>query len=82
MFRQEEGFVTITTNYDNIWTNSMHQLAEVLPVTERTIQRYFLKQHFNRAVSDDLRIYNKFILQIAIKYTVYAQIPKLKLRDN
>jgi putative toxin-antitoxin system antitoxin component (TIGR02293 family) len=33
---------------------SIHQLSEVLPVTERTIQRYALKKHFNRAVSEHI----------------------------
>jgi putative toxin-antitoxin system antitoxin component (TIGR02293 family) len=33
---------------------SLHQLAEVLPVTERTIQRYALKKHFNRVVSEQI----------------------------
>lgn len=33
---------------------SVHQLAEVLPVTERTIQRYALKKHFNRVVSEQI----------------------------
>jgi len=33
---------------------SIHQLAEVLPVTERTIQRYTPKKHFNRAVSEQI----------------------------
>ncbi len=37
---------------------SMNQIAQLLPVTERTIQRYTLKKHFNRAVSEQ-------ILQIA-----------------
>lgn len=37
---------------------SMRQMAELLPVTERTIQRYTPKRHFNRAVSEQ-------ILQIA-----------------
>ncbi len=36
------------------WSFSIHQLAEVLPVTERTIQRYTLKKHFNRAVSEQI----------------------------
>ncbi len=33
---------------------SLHQLAQVLPVTERTIQRYALKKHFNRVVSEQI----------------------------
>jgi putative toxin-antitoxin system antitoxin component (TIGR02293 family) len=37
---------------------SMNQIAELLPITERTIQRYTPSQHFNRAVSEQ-------ILQIA-----------------
>ncbi|MCP5007516.1 MAG: DUF2384 domain-containing protein [Planctomycetes bacterium] len=37
---------------------SMNQMARLLPVTERTIQRYTLKKHFNRVVSEH-------ILQIA-----------------
>jgi len=37
---------------------SMSQMAELLPVTERTIQRYAPKEHFNRVVSEQ-------ILQIA-----------------
>jgi len=37
---------------------SMKQMAALLPVTERTIQRYTPKKHFNRAVSEQ-------ILQIA-----------------
>ncbi len=37
---------------------SMNQMAQLLPVTERTIQRYTLKKHFNRVVSEQ-------ILQIA-----------------
>ncbi len=37
---------------------SMNQMAQLLPVTERTIQRYALKKHFNRVVSEQ-------ILQIA-----------------
>ena len=37
---------------------SMSQMAELLPVTERTIQRYAPNEHFNRVVSEQ-------ILQIA-----------------
>ncbi len=37
---------------------SMNQMAQLLPVTERTIQRYTSKKHFNRVVSEQ-------ILQIA-----------------
>ncbi len=37
---------------------SMNQIAELLPITERTLQRYTQSQHFNRAVSEQ-------ILQIA-----------------
>jgi putative toxin-antitoxin system antitoxin component (TIGR02293 family) len=37
---------------------SMNQLAELLPITERTLQRYTRSQHFNRVVSEQ-------ILQIA-----------------
>lgn len=37
---------------------TMSQMAAVLPVTERTIQRYAPKKHFNRVVSEQ-------ILQIA-----------------
>lgn len=37
---------------------SMNQMARLLPVTERTIQRYALKKHFNRVISEQ-------ILQIA-----------------
>lgn len=37
---------------------SMNQIAALLPITERTIQRYNRSQHFNRAVSEQ-------ILQIA-----------------
>lgn len=37
---------------------SMNQIAQLLPVTERTIQRYTSKKHFNRVVSEQ-------ILQIA-----------------
>jgi putative toxin-antitoxin system antitoxin component (TIGR02293 family) len=37
---------------------SMNQIAELLPITERTLQRYTRSQHFNRAVSEQ-------ILQIA-----------------
>lgn len=37
---------------------SMNQIAELLPITERTLQRYTRGQHFNRAVSEQ-------ILQIA-----------------
>jgi putative toxin-antitoxin system antitoxin component (TIGR02293 family) len=37
---------------------SMNQIAELLPITERTIQRYNRSQHFNQAVSEQ-------ILQIA-----------------
>ena len=33
---------------------SLHQLAAVLPVTERTIQRYAPKKHFNRVVSEQI----------------------------
>jgi len=36
------------------WSLSIHQIAEVLPVTERTIQRYTPKKHFNRAVSEQI----------------------------
>lgn len=36
------------------WSFSIHQLAEVLPVTERTIQRYTPKKHFNRSVSEQI----------------------------
>jgi putative toxin-antitoxin system antitoxin component (TIGR02293 family) len=31
---------------------SLNQLAKILPVTERTIQRYSLKQHFSPVVSE------------------------------
>jgi putative toxin-antitoxin system antitoxin component (TIGR02293 family) len=37
---------------------SMNQIAALLPITERTIQRYNRSQHFNQAVSEQ-------ILQIA-----------------
>jgi putative toxin-antitoxin system antitoxin component (TIGR02293 family) len=37
---------------------TMSQMAALLPVTERTIQRYARKKHFNRVVSEQ-------ILQIA-----------------
>lgn len=37
---------------------SMNQIAALLPITERTLQRYTQSQHFNRAVSEQ-------ILQIA-----------------
>ena len=37
---------------------SMNQIAELLPITGRTLQRYTRSQHFNRAVSEQ-------ILQIA-----------------
>jgi len=37
---------------------SMSQMAELLPVTERTLQRYAPNEHFNRVVSEQ-------ILQIA-----------------
>ena len=37
---------------------STHQIAQLLPVTERTIQRYTQEKHFNRVVSEH-------ILQIA-----------------
>ena len=33
---------------------SMGQMAELLPVTKRTIQRYTLKKHFNRVVSEQI----------------------------
>lgn len=33
---------------------SMRQLANFLPVTERTIQRYAPKKHFNRVVSEQV----------------------------
>ena len=36
------------------WSFTLHQLSEVLPVTERTIQRYTPKKHFNRAVSEQI----------------------------
>ncbi len=36
----------------------MDQIAELLPISERTIQRYARSQHFNRVVSEQ-------ILQIA-----------------
>ena len=42
----------------NYLSFSMRQMAELLPVTERTIQRYTPKKHFNRVVSEQ-------ILQIA-----------------
>ncbi|MCP4265849.1 MAG: hypothetical protein GY777_09785 [Candidatus Brocadiaceae bacterium] len=42
----------------NYLSFSMNQIAQLLPVTERTIQRYTLEKHFNRAVSEQ-------ILQIA-----------------
>ena len=33
---------------------SMNQMAKLLPVTERTIQRYTPKRHFNRVVSEQI----------------------------
>jgi putative toxin-antitoxin system antitoxin component (TIGR02293 family) len=33
---------------------TMSQMAEVLPVTERTIQRYSLKRRFNKVVSEHI----------------------------
>ena len=33
---------------------SWKQLADILPVTERTLQRYTLQQHFNQAVSEQV----------------------------
>lgn len=33
---------------------SMSQMAELLPVTERTIQRYTSEKHFNRVVSEQI----------------------------
>lgn len=33
---------------------SMTQMAELLPVTERTVQRYGPKDHFNRVVSEQI----------------------------
>jgi putative toxin-antitoxin system antitoxin component (TIGR02293 family) len=42
-------------NYLNL---SMSQMAKLIAITERTIQRYSLKEHFNRVVSEQ-------ILQIA-----------------
>jgi len=33
---------------------SMSQMAELLPVTERTIQRYASNEHFNRVVSEQI----------------------------
>ena len=37
---------------------SITQMAKLIPITERTIQRYALKKHFNRVISEQ-------ILQIA-----------------
>ncbi|UCH98057.1 MAG: DUF2384 domain-containing protein [Candidatus Aminicenantes bacterium] len=37
---------------------SITQMAKLIPITERTIQRYTLKKHFNRVISEQ-------ILQIA-----------------
>jgi putative toxin-antitoxin system antitoxin component (TIGR02293 family) len=37
---------------------SITQMAKIIPITERTIQRYALKKHFNRVISEQ-------ILQIA-----------------
>ena len=33
---------------------SWKQVADLLPVTERTLQRYTLQQHFNSAVSEQV----------------------------
>jgi len=33
---------------------TIHQMAELLPVTERTIQRYASQKHFNRVVSEQI----------------------------
>lgn len=45
-------------NLANYLEISTHQIAQLLPVTERTIQRYTQEKHFNRVVSEH-------ILQIA-----------------
>jgi putative toxin-antitoxin system antitoxin component (TIGR02293 family) len=37
---------------------SMTQMSKIIPITERTIQRYAIKKHFNRVISEQ-------ILQIA-----------------
>ena len=46
---------------------SMSQMAELLPVTERTIQRYASNEHFNRVISEQ-------ILKIAEVATKGAEI--------
>ena len=46
------------TNLAKYLSFTTSQMAELLPVTERTIQRYTSKKHFNRVVSEQ-------ILQIA-----------------
>ena len=50
----KEALVRLT-NYLSL---SVRQMAELLPITERTIQRYTRRQRFNRVVSEQ-------ILQIA-----------------
>jgi len=42
---------------------SIHQMAELLPVTERTIQRYTSQKHFNRVVSEQIL----HIAEVAVK---------------
>lgn len=54
----ELGSVGITKNavshLANYLSFSWKQIAELLPVTERTLQRYSLNQHFNPAVSEQV----------------------------
>ena len=54
----ELGSIGVTknavSNLANYLSLSSKQVADLLPVTERTLQRYSPRQHFNRAVSEQV----------------------------
>ena len=45
---------TAISNLANYLSLSSKQVADLLPVTERTLQRYSPRQHFNQAVSEQV----------------------------
>lgn len=45
---------TAVSNLANYLSLSSKQVADLLPVTERTLQRYSPRQHFNQAVSEQV----------------------------
>ena len=42
------------SNLANYFSLSSKQVADLLPVTERTLHRYFSRQHFNQSVSEQV----------------------------